>query len=165
MTTNFLLDSTDLKIVELYIQDPSIPQTRIAQAVGLKKPAINSRVQKLRDRGILFTGTVVSLDNLRPYTVHRLLIKLPTGSKAEIETATDWFSKFEFVLEVGLLSGNYDLEVHYITFADGDDDDAALDRRTELCDLDILKDASRIRVSKTIISLTEQDHLELLAKS
>ncbi len=47
------LDERDQKIVALYMGNPQISQTEVASALGLSQPSVNSRIQKLKSKGLL----------------------------------------------------------------------------------------------------------------
>ncbi len=47
------LDDKDRKIISMYEKDPDISQTDIAEEVGLSQPTVGSRIQKLKQRGVI----------------------------------------------------------------------------------------------------------------
>lgn len=57
------LDQTDWKILRLLLQDGRTPAAQIAEQVGLSRPAVAERIQKLEQEGVL-RGTTAVVDPL-----------------------------------------------------------------------------------------------------
>jgi Lrp/AsnC family transcriptional regulator, leucine-responsive regulatory protein len=47
------MDAKDLKILSLFMKNPHVSQTELAEALSISQPSVNARVHKLRKRGIL----------------------------------------------------------------------------------------------------------------
>jgi Lrp/AsnC family leucine-responsive transcriptional regulator len=56
------LDDLDLKIVTLLLHDGRIPASQIADQVGLSRPAVADRIEKLERAGVI-RGTTVVVDH------------------------------------------------------------------------------------------------------
>ena len=55
------LDSTDLAIIDLLVRDGRQPAAQIAERIGLSRPAVAERIDKLEREGIL-RGTTAVID-------------------------------------------------------------------------------------------------------
>ena len=71
MTTPAALDRFDLAILDILQADNTTPQRAIAQAVNLSAPAVQRRIQRLKDSGVIRANVAV-LDPVkvgRPLTI------------------------------------------------------------------------------------------------
>lgn len=60
MTSSSLaLDAFDLAILDILQRDNTVPQRSIAQAVHLSAPAVQRRIQRLRDSGVIRANVAV----------------------------------------------------------------------------------------------------------
>jgi Lrp/AsnC family leucine-responsive transcriptional regulator len=53
------LDALDLKIVDLLLRDGRTPAAQIAEQIGLSRPAVADRIEKLERQGVIRGTTVV----------------------------------------------------------------------------------------------------------
>ena len=59
MTTPAALDRFDLAILDILQADNTTPQRAIAQAVNLSAPAVQRRIQRLKDSGVIRANVAV----------------------------------------------------------------------------------------------------------
>ena len=59
MTTPAALDRFDLAILNILQADNTTPQRAIAQAVNLSAPAVQRRIQRLKDSGVIRANVAV----------------------------------------------------------------------------------------------------------
>ena len=59
MTTPAALDRFDLAILDILQADNTTPQRAIAQAVNLSAPAVQRRIQRLKDSGVIRSNVAV----------------------------------------------------------------------------------------------------------
>jgi Lrp/AsnC family leucine-responsive transcriptional regulator len=101
------LDDLDLRIVDLLLRDGRTPAAQIAEQVGLSRPAVADRIEKLERAGVL-RGTTVVVD---PLSVGRNVTAFVAARGASLSTKA-WNSFRE------LMRGDEILEVHTVA---GDD--------------------------------------------
>jgi Lrp/AsnC family transcriptional regulator, regulator for asnA, asnC and gidA len=58
MSRNFEIDSTDLKILEILMQDAKRPYTEVAKKVNVSQGTVHVRMNKMEDAGILEKTTL-----------------------------------------------------------------------------------------------------------
>jgi len=58
MSRNFEIDSTDLKILEILMQDAKRPYTEVAKKVNVSQGTVHVRMNKMEDAGILDKTTL-----------------------------------------------------------------------------------------------------------
>ena len=54
------MDSVDKKILSILAKDADKPATEIGRAVNLSIPAVNKRIAKLKERGVILSTTVIT---------------------------------------------------------------------------------------------------------
>ena len=64
MKNSLLLDSMDMRILDLLRQTPAITQTRMAKELGVSQPSVAARIRRLEQKGILTMSMGVNLERL-----------------------------------------------------------------------------------------------------
>ena len=101
------LDELDLRIVDLLLSDARTPAAQIAEQIGLSRPAVADRLDKLERQGVI-RGTTAVID---PTALGRTITAFVTARGATISSA-GW-KKFR-----ELMNRQEILEVHTVA---GDD--------------------------------------------
>lgn len=101
------LNDLDLRIIDLLLRDGRTPAAQIAEQVGLSRPAVADRIEKLERAGVL-CGTTVVVD---PRSVGRNVTAFVAARGASLSPKA-WKSFRELML------GDEILEVHTVA---GDD--------------------------------------------
>jgi predicted transcriptional regulator len=60
MSRNFEIDNTDLRILEILMQDAKRPYTEVAKRVNVSQGTVHVRMNKMEDAGILEKTTLKS---------------------------------------------------------------------------------------------------------
>ena len=101
------MDEIDNRIVELLAENANITSTEIGAAVNLSIPAVNKRIVKLQQEGVIRQFTVV-LDRERigkPILAFVLVILQSADSAASL---LEYVEKEADVLECHVVTGEYD---------------------------------------------------------
>ncbi|RJQ15596.1 Lrp/AsnC family transcriptional regulator [Candidatus Woesearchaeota archaeon] len=61
------MDKKDVKIVSLFMQNPDISQTELADALSISQPSINARLRKLKRNGVLARATGIEFNRANMY--------------------------------------------------------------------------------------------------
>lgn len=80
------LDSFDLAILDMLQRDNTVPQRLIAQAVHLSAPAVQRRIQRLRESGVI-RAEVAVLDAARLGRPLTLLVEVHVHDEHPLRTA------------------------------------------------------------------------------
>ena len=100
------LDALDLRIVELLLRDGRTPAAQIAEQVGLSRPAVAERIEKLERQGVI-RGTTAVVEpsavgrNVTAFVAARGGTMSPKASKSFRE-----LMKSDEVLEVHTVAGD-----------------------------------------------------------
>jgi Lrp/AsnC family transcriptional regulator, leucine-responsive regulatory protein len=81
ITEKLGIDKRDVEIINLYMKNPQYSQSEIAQLLKLSQPSINSRITKLRQKGLLSFNSGMSYNNS-----NLALIRIDFASKNPKET-------------------------------------------------------------------------------
>src|ERR687892_89806 len=100
------LDHHDLSIVKLLLRDGRAPASQIAEQIGLSRPAVADRIEKLERQGII-RGTTVVVD---PVALGQRITAFVAARGAKL-TAKGWAAfaalmQREEVLEVHTVAGD-----------------------------------------------------------
>lgn len=99
------LDDVDQKILDLLLRDGRAPASQLADQVGLSRPAVAERIEKLERAGVV-RGTTVVLD---PNSLGRAVTAFVAARGPKLDTkATKHFRELmerEEVLEVHTVAG------------------------------------------------------------
>lgn len=85
-TTPAALDSFDLAILDILQRDNTVPQRAIAQAVHLSAPAVQRRIQRLRESGVI-RAQVAVLDAVRLGRPLTLAVEVHVHDEHPLRTA------------------------------------------------------------------------------
>lgn len=101
------LDDLDVRIVESLLRDCRTPATQIAEQIGLSRPAVADRIEKLERQGVIRGMTAV----VEPHAFGKTITAF-VAARGSTLNATAWKRFRE------LMSGDEILEVHSVA---GDD--------------------------------------------
>jgi Lrp/AsnC family leucine-responsive transcriptional regulator len=101
------LDDLDRKILELLLRDGRTPASQIADQVGLSRPAVAERIEKLERQGVIRGTTAV----LEPAPLGRVVTAFVSARGPRLEA--DAWQRFREIMR-----GDEVLEVHTVA---GDD--------------------------------------------
>ncbi len=108
------MDTTDREIVWGLDLNERISLTELAEKIGISKQALNGRLQKLTERGIL-TGHYAIIDTHRlGLLTYRAYLRLSSISPKASTRLIQLLAKHKNTLFVGTLSGMWDLEVVFV---------------------------------------------------
>lgn len=101
------MDHIDRRILQLLSEDASATATEISEIVKLSIPAINKRIQKMKNAGVIrrFTVQVDPAMVGKPISAFMLLV-LQQGAK--METLMDYIQADPDILECSGVTGDYD---------------------------------------------------------
>lgn len=101
------MDATDKKILEILAQDAYATAIRIGAEVNLSVPAVNKRIAKLRERGVIRSFTVLTDPKLvgKPIVAYVLLV-IQYG--ASVNSVLNYVNQDPDVLECQAVTGEYD---------------------------------------------------------
>ena len=57
-----LIDLTDRKILWILAKDPEVPQSHVADKVGISQPAVSQRIKKLKDMGYITLRVAMDIE-------------------------------------------------------------------------------------------------------
>lgn len=139
-----MIDETDVKLLELLSKDASATATEMMSQVNLSVPAINKRIRKLRQSGVIrrFT-TVVDGEKVGKPIIAFILLILQQASA--VDSLLQYVSTDPDVLECYAVTGEYDYIVKVCAA-----DVKALERK-----LTLLKQRKGVVKSHTLFALKE----------
>jgi len=141
------MDQIDKKIVQMLSKNASMTATEMAPQVNLSIPAINKRIQKLRDSGVIRRFTIqVDPESVGKPICAFILIVLQQG--ARMETLMDFIQSDPDILECCGVTGEYDYLLKVCASSVG-----ALQKK-----INYLKKTAGVVKSHTMLSLTEYKH-------
>lgn len=101
------MDEINRKILALLAQNADVPVTQISAAVGLSVPAVNKRIQKLRQDGVIQRFTVLTDARQVGKTITAFILVV-LKSSGEIQKLLDYVARDADVLECYAVTGEYD---------------------------------------------------------
>ena len=139
-----MIDETDVKLLELLSKDASATATEMMSQVNLSVPAINKRIRKMRQNGVIrrFT-TVVDGEKVGKPIIAFILLILQQASA--VDSLLQYVSTDPDVLECYAVTGEYDYIVKVCAA-----DVKALERK-----LTLLKQRKGVVKSHTLFALKE----------
>ena len=139
-----MIDETDVKLLELLSRDASATATEMMSQVNLSVPAINKRIRKMRQSGVIrrFT-TVVDGEKVGKPIMAFILLILQQASA--VDSLLQYVSADPDVLECYAVTGEYDYIVKVCAA-----DVKALERK-----LTLLKQRKGVVKSHTLFALKE----------
>ncbi|MFP3950470.1 MAG: Lrp/AsnC family transcriptional regulator [Candidatus Micrarchaeia archaeon] len=106
-----MLDSTDMRIIHLLLDNARISLADIGKEVGISQPAARKRIQKLKEKGVLRGSTV--LLNERRIGWERALLALDISREGYISTV-EAIKVTPMVNSVYTATGPYSLAVEVL---------------------------------------------------
>ena len=142
-----MLDHIDRKILQILSEDSAATATEMVPLVNLSIPAINKRIQKLTEAGVIQKFTIVVAPEKvgKPISAFILLV-LQQGAK--METLMDFVRNDPDILECAAVTGEYDYLLKVCAA-----DVASLQKK-----INHLKKYGGVVKSHTMLSLTEYKH-------
>ncbi len=141
------MDSTDRKILQILSQNSAATATEMMPVVNLSIPAINKRIQKLQESGVIKRFTIlVDPESVGKPICAFILIVLQQG--ARMETLMDFIQSDPDILECCGVTGEYDYLLKVCASSVG-----ALQKK-----INYLKKTAGVVKSHTMLSLTEYKH-------
>lgn len=141
------MDRIDRKILQILSQNAAATATEMVPLVNLSIPAINKRIQKLQESGVIKRFTVlVDPESVGKPILAFMLIVLQQG--ARMETLMDFIQSDPDILECCGVTGEYDYLLKVCAANVG-----ALQKK-----INYLKKTAGVVKSHTMLSLTEYKH-------
>jgi len=104
-----MVDETDKKILNLMTKNPTINQKEIAKKLKLTAPAINSRIQRMKQKKIILGMAPVIDFSKAGYDVTVIVnVKIKNG---KLEPAAQKWAKDPNVCSLHRISGEYDMVI------------------------------------------------------
>jgi len=108
------LDLKDKKILTALDEDSTISNSQIAKKVGLSKPAVEYRIQRLLKSGVIFSFyTVIDFTKLG-YSQYKIYFNFQDVSLEEEKRIIDYWTKDKNSVWVASIRGRWDLAVSII---------------------------------------------------
>ncbi|MGD6933264.1 MAG: Lrp/AsnC family transcriptional regulator [Candidatus Bathyarchaeia archaeon] len=107
------MDSVDLKIIGLLMQDAQMPFSSIAKTLGLGVDTVIRRYNRLKSEGVIHSAAV-TVDLKKCGFKGHVFFLLTTLAGADPQKMYDSFSKMTNVLTVIHTIGDYDMLLHCI---------------------------------------------------
>ncbi len=105
------LDLKDKKILTLLDENCRYSNSQIARKIGLSKPAVEYRIQRLIKNKVIFNFfTLIDFTKLG-YSQYKLYLKFQNASLEDENKIIEYFSKQKNIIWVALLRGSWDLAV------------------------------------------------------
>ena len=102
------IDKLDKKILLLLSQDPEMPQTKISESLKISQPAVNIRLHKLQEKGIL---THLIGVNIKKAEIFLARVDISTDNTDQI---LSFLNTCPIYLNSFLTSGKYNLTIFFI---------------------------------------------------
>ena len=102
------LDETDRKLISLLQQDARMPTGIIAQKLGISRPTVNKRLDRLSQEGLLHL--LAETDIQASGKAFLVILGVRTESRAVTDVANE-LAGLDETLAVQTVSGRYDIEV------------------------------------------------------
>ncbi len=109
-TMKYQLDATDQRILEKLMEDSSKSLAHIARELGLPRPTVNYRIQRMRKQGIIRRFTVVrDHAKLGQGLTSYVFVRYGPDAKVRQKEVAAELAKLPQVHEVHLITGNWDI--------------------------------------------------------
>ncbi|MFQ5837468.1 MAG: Lrp/AsnC family transcriptional regulator [Thermoplasmata archaeon] len=106
----YQLDSTDERILEKLIEDSSKSLAHIARELGLPRPTVNYRIQRMRREGIIRKFTVLKdYSRLGQGMTTFVFVRYQPNPEVSQRRLANELAKFPEILEVHLITGDWDI--------------------------------------------------------
>ena len=100
------LDDLDLHIVDILLRDGRLPASQIAEMVGLSRPAIVERIDKLERSGVIRGTTIIVDPATRGRTVTAFVSARGAALTPKAKKAFDALMKSDEVVEAHTVAGD-----------------------------------------------------------
>lgn len=106
----YQLDSTDRRILEKLMEDSSKSLAQIARELGLPRPTVNYRIQRMKREGIIRKFTVLrDYDRLGQGLTTFIFVRYQTNPDVSQRKLAEALAQLPEVYEVHLLTGEWDI--------------------------------------------------------
>jgi len=105
-------DELDWKIINI-LSEESVPNSTIAEALGVSEGTVRARLKKLKESGVLQVRALINPDVLAQKQL--MLIGMKVMETRLLETKAQEVAALEGVLSVSIASGRYDLLAEVLT--------------------------------------------------
>ena len=101
------MDEIDLKIIELLSKNADVTTTAIKKEINLSVPAINKRIQNLKESGVIKRFTILTDGKKvgKPIVAYVFII---LASSSYTDGLLDYAKRDEDILECSAITGEYD---------------------------------------------------------
>lgn len=101
------MDELDLQIIKILSKNADITATEIKKQINLSIPAINKRIQKLKQNGVIKNFTVITDGKKigKPITAYIFVVLQASGF---MDALLEYANADEDVLECSAITGEYD---------------------------------------------------------
>lgn len=101
------MDATDKKILKILAEDAYATATRIGGAINLSVPAVNKRIVKLRESGVIRSFTVLTdPKKVGKSIIAYVLLVIQYG--APVDALMNYVNQDQDILECQAVTGEYD---------------------------------------------------------
>lgn len=106
----YKLDATDEKILEKLIEDSSKSLAHISRELGLPRPTVNYRIQRMRKQGIIRKFTIIrDYPKLGQGMVTYIFVRHDPRSSVTEKDLAQRLAELPQVYEVHVITGNWDI--------------------------------------------------------
>jgi len=105
-------DELDWKIINI-LSEESVPNSTIAEALGVSEGTVRARLKKLKEAGVLQVRALINPDVLAQKQL--MLIGMKVAETRLLETKAQEVAALAGVLSVSIASGRYDLIAEVLT--------------------------------------------------
>ena len=102
------MDSSDLKILRMLLLDARAPLSRIAKALGISMPAVQKRIERLKNKGVIVGSRIIINDSMIGWK--RAIVAL-NASKAGYAGLLAQITKLPLVTGISQVTGPYSILV------------------------------------------------------
>lgn len=101
------MDELDIQIIRILSKNADITATEISKRINLSIPAINKRIQRLKQCGIIKNFTIITDGKLigKPIIAYVFVVMQSNGL---IDPLLDYANNDDDILEVSAITGEYD---------------------------------------------------------
>lgn len=101
------MDKTDAKILEILAEDANATSTEIGEKVNLSIPAVNKRIQKLKNDGVIKNFTVITSGKKVNKPIMAFILLVMRYGEG-VETLLEYMEQDGDILECYAVTGEYD---------------------------------------------------------
>lgn len=101
------MDKTDAKILDILSEDANATSTEIGEKVNLSIPAVNKRIQKLKNDGVIKNFTVITSGKKVNKPIMAFILLVMRYGEG-VETLLEYMEQDGDILECYAVTGEYD---------------------------------------------------------